>query len=315
VRVLVADDELGSRLIAQTIVEELGHDCRTADNGDEAWRLLQEFKPDVLITDREMPGLDGLTLCRRLRSADNHGYTYVVLVTSMSDPAQVLAGMAAGADDYITKPLNPFDLQTRLTAAQRVTALHAQLAHAHTELERRSRTDPLTGLWNRGDLKDYLPQLHATSERYGRSYAAALCDVDYFKAYNDDYGHLAGDRALQAVADTLREQSRDADRVYRYGGEEFLILLPEQTLNDALAGLDRVRDEVQARHITHRRAPEFGVLTISVGVAAYNPNEPCSSHDLLQRADHALYEAKAAGRNRAAAALGPYDQTTTPVSA
>ncbi len=301
-RVLVADDDFGSRLLAQAAVQELGHECITADNGDEAWRLVGEFKPDVLVTDREMPGADGATLCRRIRATESDSYTYIVLITALSDPAQVLAGMAAGADDYITKPLKPFDLQTRLLAAQRVTSLHAELGRTRAELDHRSRTDPLTGLWNRADLSDYLQQLHATSERYRHNYCAALCDIDYFKAYNDRFGHLAGDQALRAVADTLKKQVRDADRVYRYGGEEFLILLPEQDIEDALAGLDRVRRAVHARHVDHPHVPGPGVLTISVGVAAYQPQAPCSSQDLLHGADQALYRAKANGRNCSAAA-------------
>jgi diguanylate cyclase (GGDEF)-like protein len=297
VKVLVADDDPGSLLIAQTVVHELGHECLTAEDGDEAWRLLQQFQPDVLVTDRDMPGIDGLTLCRRVRAAPL-GYTYIVLITALSEQAHVLEGMVAGADDYITKPLKPFDLHTRLAAAERVTALHADLAHAREELDHRSRTDSLTGLWNRTDLNDYLQQLHDTSERYGRGYSAALCDVDYFKAYNDLYGHLAGDRALRAVADTMRQEVRDSDRVYRYGGEEFLILLPEQTLDDALAALDRVRLAVQAGCLEHANAHDNGVLTISVGIAAYDRQNPCSTHDLLNGADQALYQAKTSGRNR-----------------
>jgi two-component system chemotaxis response regulator CheY len=144
-RILVADDDVSSRLVAQAVVEGLGHVCVTASDGDEAWRLIASFAPEVLVTDRDMPGMDGVTLCRRIRAEQVDGYTYIVLLTALGHPHQVLAGMLAGADDYITKPLNPFHLQTRLLAAARVTALHAALAAARTELAHGAHPPGLPG--------------------------------------------------------------------------------------------------------------------------------------------------------------------------
>ncbi len=240
-RVLVADDDLGSRLVAQAAAQAQGHHCVTAADGREAWRLMSQFRPDVLISDRDMPGLDGLTLCRQIRNSEQDGYTYIVLLTALGDPAEVTAGMQAGADDYLTKPLDPFELQTRLLAANRVTALHAELAAARSALLQQANTDPLTGLRNRLGLAADLEQLDHHSQRYGHSYCVAMCDIDFFKAYNDTYGHPAGDQALRSVAAILGDQVRKGDRLYRYGGEEFLILLPEQGVVEASAALERVR--------------------------------------------------------------------------
>ena len=301
-RVLVADDDLGARLVAQAAVQAQGHECLVAADGDEAWQLVSQFQPDVLVTDRDMPGLDGLALCRRIRASDQEGYTYIVLVTALDDPDEITAGIRAGADDYLTKPLNPFQLQTRLLAATRVTALHAELARARAALFQQANTDPLTGLRNRHGLAADLEQLDHLSQRYGRTYCLAMCDIDDFKAYNDAHGHPAGDQALRAVAAVLSDVARQGDRVYRYGGEEFLVLLPEQDLVGAAAALGRMRSRLDALAIAHEGGGQSRVLTISAGLAACSAAQPVTSRDLLVAADSALYEAKRTGRNRIALA-------------
>ncbi len=301
-KVLVADDDLGSRLVAQAAVQALGHECVTAGDGDQAWQLINQSAPDVLVTDRDMPGLDGLTLCRRVRENEQDGYTYIVLLTALDDPHEVTTGMQAGADDYLTKPLDPFALQTRLLAAARVTALHTELAYARAALARQAHTDPLTGLRNRLGLAADLDQLHNVSERYGRCYCIAMCDLDHFKTYNDTYGHPAGDQALRTVAATLTQQLRKGDRVYRYGGEEFLVLLPEQDLDEATAALDRIRTQLHTLAIPHRGAGPETILTLSAGIAASLPGQRAPSAELIARADTALYTAKRTGRNRTARA-------------
>jgi diguanylate cyclase (GGDEF)-like protein len=297
-KVLVADDDVGSRLVAQSAVQALGHECVAAADGDQAWLLLRQFRPDVLITDRDMPGLDGITLCRRIREHEQDDYTYVVLLTALDDPSEVTAGMQAGADDYLTKPLNPFALQTRLLVAERVTTLHRELARARAALARQAHTDPLTGLRNRLGLAADLEQLHNVSERYDHSYCVAMCDIDLFKSYNDTYGHPAGDQALRTVAATLTQQLRKGDRVYRYGGEEFLILLPEQDLGEAANALERARSQLESLAVEHRGAGPHAVLTLSVGLACSQPGWRLPSSELVAQADTALYEAKRTGRNR-----------------
>jgi PleD family two-component response regulator len=238
-RILVVDDEPISRLLVQAAVDWLGHQWIAADDGEAAWRCFSHDKPDVLITDLMMPGVDGLELCRRVRANAQTSYTYIILVTVLGDRQDIVRGMDAGADDYLVKPLQLFDLQARLIAAQRVTDLHAELDRHRAQLAHLARHDPLTGLSNRRSLDEDLEVLHARSQRYGRGFALAMCDIDRFKTYNDTHGHQAGDQALRAVAATIVGEVRGGDGVYRYGGEEFLLVLPEQTLDTALVAVER----------------------------------------------------------------------------
>jgi diguanylate cyclase (GGDEF)-like protein len=301
-RILVVDDEPISRLLVQAAVDWLGHHWIAADDGQEAWECFQQDEPDVLITDLMMPGVDGLELCRRVRANAQTSYTYIILVTVLGDRQDIVRGMDAGADDYLVKPLQLFDLQARLIAAQRVTDLHAELDRHRAQLAHLARHDPLTGLSNRRSLDEDLEVLHARSQRYGRGFALAMCDIDRFKAYNDTYGHQAGDQALRAVAATIAGEVRGGDGVYRYGGEEFLLVLPEQTPDTALVAVERVRSAVERLAIPQPAAGPGGRLTLSAGIAAFRPGEPTTAQELLQQADAALYRAKAAGRNQLALA-------------
>ena len=296
-KVLVADDDPGSLMVARAAVERSGHDCLTAADGDEAWALYLAHQPDVVVTDWMMPGMDGLALCRAIRAQEQELYTYVVLLTSQGSRDDVLAGLEAGADDYVTKPLDPFVLHARLLVARRITTLHADLAHYRRVLSRQARTDPLTGLHNRLKLSEDLEQLHLRSERYAEQYSLAMCDVDNFKSYNDIYGHQAGDLALRAVAAALLGIVRKSDGVYRYGGEEFLLVLPQQSGPGAKALLERALDAVRSLAIEHAGDPS-GQLRLSAGISSFSPEHPVDAYALLGEADAALYAAKAAGRNR-----------------
>jgi diguanylate cyclase (GGDEF)-like protein len=304
-RILVADDEPLSRHVLQAAVEQLGHRWTAAENGQAAWHCFNQDKPDVLLTDLLMPEVDGLELCRRVRADARAGYTYIILVTVLGDRHDVVRGMEAGADDYLVKPLQLFDLQARLIAAQRVTDLHAELARHRAELAHLARHDPLTGLGNRRSLEDDVAVLHARSRRYGRGFALAMCDLDRFKAYNDTYGHQAGDQALRTVAATIAGELRLGDSVYRYGGEEFLLVLPEQTLDTAVVAVERVRSAVERLAIPQPAAGPDAMLTVSAGIAAFGPGEATTVEALLARADAALYRAKAAGRNQLVLADSP----------
>jgi diguanylate cyclase (GGDEF)-like protein len=304
-RILVVDDEPLSRHVLQAAVEQLGHQWTAAENGQAAWQCFNQDRPDVLITDLLMPEVDGLELCRRVRADTRAGYTYIILVTVLGERQDIVRGMDAGADDYLIKPVQLFDLQARLIAAQRVTDLHAELDRHRAELAHLARHDPLTGLGNRRSLDEDLEVLHARSQRYGRRFALAMCDIDRFKAYNDTHGHQAGDQALRAVAATIAQELRGGDSVYRYGGEEFLLILPEQTPDTAMVAVERVRSAVQRLAIPQPAAGLGGTLTLSAGIAAFDPDEAPTAEQLLQRADAALYRAKAAGRNQLALADSP----------
>ena len=303
-KILVADDDPVSRMVVVAALEDLGHACVQAADGEEAWRLFTAESPDVVISDRMMPGLDGLELCRRIRAGEITSYTYIVLTTALGAESEILDGMEAGADDYLTKPVAPFDLHTRLIAADRTTRLHRQLTRYREELERLNadlavvaRTDPLTGVGNRRRLDEDLVGIHSRSRRHKWTYAVAMCDLDWFKAYNDTNGHLAGDRALKAVANALVGSARAGDGVYRYGGEEFVVVVPDD-VRAALAAAERWRSAVESLGMPHDRSP-YGVVTVSVGVAAASDTEG-DPKEIVAAADRGLYQAKQDGRNRVA---------------
>jgi two-component system cell cycle response regulator len=307
-RVLIAEDDAVSRTILRRSVEKLGHECLAAEDGEAALILYRNTPGiDLVISDWMMPSIDGPALCRRIRESKRDGYTYFIFLTALGDKRHLLAGLTAGADDYLSKPLDRDELQVRLASAYRVTELHKRLATQNEQLERlnerlfrESREDPLTHLGNRLRLEEELDVLQARSRRYGHSYAVALCDVDLFKEYNDRYGHPAGDRVLEKVAGAIMRNRRGGDTAYRYGGEEFLIVLPEQTLEAAASTADHLRKTVEELRLPHEANVPHELVTISAGVAALSKGGSKSAGELLEQADTALYEAKEAGRNRVA---------------
>lgn len=305
-RILVAEDDAVSLLILRRAVEKLGHECLAAEDGERAWRLYEENPGvDVIISDWMMPGMDGLELCRRIRDDGRKGYTYFIFLTALSDKEHLLQGFEAGADDYLAKPLDREELQVRLISARRLTGLHRQLAAQRAELERlnvrlaeQARTDPLTNLGNRLRMREDLEVLRTRIDRYGQTYCAVLLDVDHFKLYNDNYGHPAGDEVLRRVAGAIESHCRGGDTAYRYGGEEFLIILPEQGLKSGAAIADRLRRTIESLQIPHEAKDPPGFITVSLGVSVLEPGADKSPETLLKEADRALYEAKESGRNR-----------------
>ncbi|HEV7526819.1 MAG TPA: diguanylate cyclase [Acidimicrobiia bacterium] len=318
-RVLVAGEDATTRLVVEKVVRDLGHQCIVAINGKHAWRRLQAEPVDVLITDWVMPDIDGPELCRRIRSrATDDTYTYTIIATALHERANVLEGMRAGADDFLVKPIEAFAVETRLIAAERVTALHAQIRAYRAEFERlnrdleeQTRTDPLTGLGNRRRLEEDLHALHAGSARHNRPYSIAMCDLDHFKSFNDTYGHPCGDDALQSVGAVLASDTRAGDTAYRFGGEEFILLLADERLAGAVIAVDRFRESIEALGILHASNIPAGVLTVSVGVASYDTDSTCTSAEILEQADQALYVAKRDGRNRVSALPGAELLATT----
>ena len=303
-KVLVADDDPTSRLITKVALENLGHECLTTSDGNEAWDTFRSWLPEAVISDWMMPGMTGLELCRAVRSELPGPYTYFIMITSQGAADEVFEGMSAGVDDYLVKPLNTDDLEGRLIAAQRVTSLHRELAQQRTTLEDVNheltdiaRRDPLTGLGNRRALDEDLALLEARVSRYGHQYCMALVDVDHFKSFNDTYGHQAGDEILQAVASELTREARRGDEVYRYGGDEFLCIFPEQTLDTGRLAVDRMRAGLERLAIPHADNAG-GILTFSAGLAVLDPKKDRPAEQVLKEADEALYRAKDSGRNR-----------------
>ena len=305
-RILIVDDSPTPRLILRRELEGLGHECLVAEDGNQALETFRSCAPDVIVSDWMMPGMDGDELCRRVRSDPTAPYVYFILLTSLDDPASVIRGMEAGADDHLAKTFRRDDLQTRLIAAERVSALHHRLAAQQAELERLnailrqdSRRDHLTGLGNRLRQDEDLALLASRADRYGQGFSVVLFDVDRFKAYNDTAGHPAGDEVLRTVAGALAQQCRTGDTVYRYGGEELLAVLPEQDLQGAAIAAERMRQAVESLAVEHPGlGPKPSVVTVSGGVASYSDEDGGDVGSLLKRADEMLYKAKNGGRNR-----------------
>jgi diguanylate cyclase (GGDEF)-like protein len=304
VKVLVVDDSAAYRRLVEKSVTSLGHGCITAEDGARAWELFQRGGVDVVISNWMMPGMEGDELCRKIRGSDRP-YAYFILFTAREGKRNVMHGMEAGADDYLPKPLDEDELEACLVNAQRITGLYRMLAEQQDELERlnhglyeQSRQDALTGIGNRLRMEEDLDTTEGNIGRYGQGYAVALCDIDHFKAYNDRHGHQAGDVVLRSVAEVLRQTCRRGDAVYRYGGEELLVLLPGQSLELATAAAERMRRAVEALGISHPVGNPASVVTISVGVAMREAANSGSIEKVLGEADEALYRAKASGRNR-----------------
>jgi two-component system cell cycle response regulator len=293
--VLIADDDPGTRLVVSAAVERLGHECTITEDGAQASKRCLEDAPDVVITDWEMPEMDGAELTRRIRSQDDAPYPHVIVLTARADQARALLTMQAGADDIVHKPLRRDELERMLVGAARVTALHRRL-------HRDARQDALTGLGNRHRLDEDLAAMQARAERYGHRWCVALLDLDRFKGYNDGAVSRAN-ALLRRVTRTLSETVRGGDTVYRYGGEEFLVLLPEQTLETAALAAERLRAGVERLAVPHA---DGGVVTISAGVAG-PPEAGDDAEALVRRAHEALYAAKAAGRNRVEVAREPVE--------
>ncbi|MDJ0973932.1 MAG: diguanylate cyclase [Planctomycetota bacterium] len=310
-RILIVSDDAAVREVLRRTLEAYGHEVRTADDGEQASATLAEEPADVVISDWVMPGEGGLALCRRIRAAQDHAYTYFILVTSVDRQHNLDTALEAGVDDYLTKPLSVHELKMRLHVAERITRLQAEVGERQRSLEESNqrlfetgRRDPLTNLWNRRQLRDDLRQLMQLAKRYKRRVSIAMCDIDDFKLYNDRYGHVAGDEILVRVAEVLKAESRGSDRVYRYGGEEFVITFPEVELEEATAAVERLRERIEALGMPHPDVGPRDVLTISAGVCALDLAIDDSPEAWIARADRAMYAAKEAGRNHVVVADG-----------
>jgi two-component system, cell cycle response regulator len=260
--------------------------------------LQREDAPQLAILDWMMPGMEGIELCRRIRSRDQSPYRYVLLLTAKDDKQDVIAGLEAGADDYLTKPFDVDELRARVRAGKRILDLQAALIHAQDDLQSAALHDSLTGLWNRGAILDLLRREVCRRQRTGDALGVIMADIDYFKKINDTHGHLIGDAVLQEVTRRLAVHVRPYDVVGRYGGEEFLIVFPGCNAPDLVVGAERLR------HCIADQPIETSVgqipVTLSLGLASVQQgeNETLGCETFLHRADEALYAAKARGRNR-----------------
>jgi len=307
--VLIADDETVSRRMLARMLTTAGYEVVAARDGDEAWQILErEDAPRLAILDWMMPGMTGPDVCRKLRGRNREPYTYVLLLTARTDKQDVVEGMDAGADDYVTKPFEARELQVRLRAGRRILDLQADLVKAREALRDQATHDPLTGLWNRYALLEALEREHSRAAREGTPLAAIMVDLDHFKGVNDTYGHLAGDAVLREAAGRMQAVVRSYDLVGRYGGEEFLIVLPGTSGVNAAQLAERLRAAVAHDPVGHDllRIP----VTASFGVGASGTRPSGDAQMLIRLADEALYRAKEKGRNCVEWAKEPEEETT-----
>jgi len=298
--VLVAEDNPVFQAMLRSMLTKWGYDVTLARDGNEAWRLLQpEGAPRLAILDWMMPGIDGVEVCRRVRAASREPYQYILLLTGRTNSDDLVEGMEAGADDYITKPFKAHELRVRLRAGRRILDLQEELLSAREALRDQATHDGLTGLLNRTSIVETLRIEAERAGRERRPLALIMVDLDHFKRINDTHGHLAGDDVLREAARRMKRACRSYDAIGRYGGEEFLAVLP---------GSDRAASQAQAERLRMALASEpFAAagaslsVTCSIGVAWREYPQPCHTEAFVREADEALYAAKDQGRNRVVA--------------
>ena len=298
--VLVVEDEPVSRLRLVKTLSKAGYEVVAVENGRKALELMSTRYFPFVLTDWMMPEIDGLELCRRIRSQPNQGYVFVVLLTARDDKSDMIKGLEAGADDYLIKPFITAELFARLKTGQRFLEQERSLKRACEAIRILTKSDPLTGCYNRGYLTERLPQEIQRAPRFGHCLALVLCDLDHFKRVNDTYGHPAGDQVLinfvKWVQGSIRNQ---VDWLARYGGEEFVMILPETDLAGADCMANRLLNVISQREV-HTCAERIRI-TVSMGVTGFGPETPealITPENLIRRADQNLYVSKAQGRNR-----------------
>lgn len=299
--VLIAEDDPIFRRILQSWLKKWNYRVTAVENGLDAWSVLQEKdSPQMVILDWMMPGMDGIELCRRVRGLKVTPYHYVLLLTAKDDKNDVVTGLDAGADDYLTKPFDVDELRARVRAGKRILELQDALLRAQDALHFEAAHDRLTGIWNRGAILDLLIREVERRHRSHEPLGLIMVDVDHFKKINDKHGHLVGDEVLRQVALRLAAVLRSYDSVGRYGGEEFLILLPGCHASDLVASAERLRQCISNLPI-ETGAGQIPV-TLSLGVSSVDGHESPDCETFLRAADAALYRAKHEGRNRVASA-------------
>jgi len=309
-KALVIEDTATSQAVICHLLERLGIEPIQARDGQAGIDSFERERPSLILLDIILPGIDGFEVARRIRAMEKPGeWTPIIFLTALTKDADLERGIEAGGDDYLLKPVSEVVLGAKVRAMQRIIQMHhsllvvmQKLDSANRELTRLSAVDGLTGIANRRQFDEALSREWRRCLREGETLSLLMIDVDLFKQYNDANGHQAGDECLRSVADTLKAKlRRPADVVARYGGEEFAAILPGTGLEGAMLVAEAMRAAVQNIGLPHGDS-SFGVITISVGVAALAPQQPDGMANLISAADWALYEAKRLGRNAIQAA-------------
>ncbi len=309
-KVLVVEDDRSTAVSVAATLRRCGYDVTITADAAAAWKRLNAVHTPIVVTDWQMPGEDGLSLCRRIRSAGFPFYTYVIFLTARGARRHMVEVLSSGADDFIAKPFDPEELRVRLLVAERIIKLESRLREANEDLrvknerlKETSRTDPLMQIGNRTAFNEIIERVHQRAAGDGSRYGLVMCDLDQFKRYNDTFGHQVGDQILARVGCSAKLAIRATDWAFRYGGEEIVLLLDGHDLDSAQLVAERVRRAVKNIdfHLDDRR--DLPRVTISCGVAAYpqNGGRNVTWQTVVGCADEALYAAKRAGRNRTAA--------------
>ncbi len=296
--VLLADDDDILREQLAALISDAGYIVRTAASGEEALREFDREPARIVISDWEMPDMDGIALCRNVRARKSPGYTFVLLLTVRRNKRDVIAGLGAGADDYIVKGASAEELLARLNVGRRITGLEHSLRASNLENRKMAFTDALTGVYNRRFLMKHLPREFERCRRYEHPLSVLVCDLDRFKLINDGYGHEVGDAVLRLFCQRATHELRASDWIARTGGEEFVVVLPETDHEGAKIVAEKIRASMAAKKVV-LGANSFAT-TVSIGYATAetaNDLNTFTCDELVRTADAKMYEAKQAGRN------------------
>jgi diguanylate cyclase (GGDEF)-like protein len=295
-QILVVDDSRVSRKVLEHALSAEPYTLLFAESGEEALRLFHEQKPAVVIMDWMLPDSSGPELCQRIRADAQNSYTYIILLTSMTEKDSVVKGLTAGADDYLTKPFDASELLARIGVGRRMIDLHREIEEKNRLLEEAARADHLTGLANRRAIEEWAIRQLRGAARHGFPLWVVLTDLDSFKNINDTHGHEVGDAVLKKFAEILKENTRASDLCGRWGGDEFLMILTHVEKENVELPLDRLRKQFGSQIFSFNG--QKIKLTASFGIAGFQSGEAPELGALVRQADRALYAAKRAGRDQ-----------------
>lgn len=296
IKVLVADDSAVSRKLVEHTLSGKQYSLVFAKSGRETLELFAEHDPALVIVDWIMPDLTGIEICKHIRSRSKASYTYIILLTGKTEKESVVEGLAAGADDYLTKPFHREELIARVGVGIRIVELQREIEAKNLLLKELALTDALTALPNRRAIEDWATRQLSGAARYGFPFWVVLADLDHFKTVNDTHGHDAGDTVLKTFSEILKRNSRRSDICGRIGGEEFLFILTHATEENTKGVVDRVREELEATKFNFDG--HTLTVTASFGIAGFVGTQAPDFNRLVAQADAALYSAKRRGRNR-----------------